>query len=60
MARLNNTERAQLKEAVERRVVRPPPVPPVSPRSYLRFATFAARFNRSVKPVCFTGEHWKL
>jgi hypothetical protein len=60
MARLSKIERAQIKEAVERRPSRPPPLRVVSPRSYIEFATFAARFNRSPKPVRFTGDHWKL
>jgi hypothetical protein len=60
MARLSKSERAQLKAAAERRGPRPPRVPPLPPRAYLEFATFAARFDRSIKPVRFTGEHWKL
>lgn len=60
MARLNKTEQVQLKKAVERRALPQPPVRQVSPRSYMEFAAFAARFDRSAKPVRFTGEHWKL
>jgi hypothetical protein len=60
MARLSKTERTQIKEAMERRTLRPPPLRTSSPRCYMEFATFAARFNRSAKPVRFTGQHWKL
>jgi hypothetical protein len=27
---------------------------------YIRWATEAAKFFKGTKPVCFTGEHWKL
>jgi hypothetical protein len=60
MARLNKIERAQMKEAAERRALSPPPLVPVAPRAYLKFSAFAARFNRSIKPVRFIGDHWKL
>lgn len=56
----DKTERAQLKKAVERRALPPRPARQVSLRSYMEFAAFAARFDRSAKPVRFTGEHWKL
>jgi hypothetical protein len=32
----------------------------MSPREYLEFATFAARFSRGSKPVRFVGDEWKL
>ena len=60
MARLSKTEQAQLKKAVAQRSPVPPPPQPMSPRAYIQFATFAARFDRSIKPVRFSGDQWKL
>jgi hypothetical protein len=39
---------------------RPPPPRLLSPKEYVEFATFAARFYRGSKPVRFDGNHWKL
>ena len=60
MARLSDTEKRQLAAAVRRKTPKPPALPVHSLRAYLEFATFAARFNRAVKPVHFVGNHWKL
>lgn len=60
MARLTETEKRQLTEAAKRRVEKPPPPRPMSPRAYVEFATWAAKFSRGTKPVRFTGENWKL
>jgi|GEM_PF-2822563 len=61
MARLSNTEKRQLAAATKRRSAPPAPVAPqLSPRAYVDFATFAARFSPAPKPVRFVGEEWKL
>ena len=61
MARLSNTEKRQLAAATKRRSAQPAPLPrPMSPRAYVEFATFAARFGRATKPVRFVGDEWKL
>jgi hypothetical protein len=61
MARLTETEKRQLLEATTRRMEpAPPPAPPLSARAYVEFATFAARFARTPKPVRFVGDNWKL
>jgi hypothetical protein len=61
MARLSNTEKRQLIAATKRRPARPAPVAPqLSPRAYVEFATFAARFGPATKPVRFVGDEWKL
>lgn len=39
---------------------REPASPALTPREYVEFATFASRFDRSHKPVRFTGDQWKL
>jgi hypothetical protein len=61
MARLSSTEKRQWVAATKRRSA--PPAPPprlMSPREYVEFATFAARFSRAKKPVRFVGDEWKL
>ncbi|MSU25518.1 MAG: hypothetical protein EXS32_17060 [Opitutus sp.] len=61
MARLSNTEKRQLVAATKRRSAQSAPVlPPLSPRAYMEFATFAARFGPVTKPVRFVGDEWKL
>lgn len=61
MARLSKTEKRQLAAATKRRSAQRAPVaPPLSPRAYLEFATFAARFGPVAKPVRFSGDEWKL
>lgn len=61
MARLSNTEKRQLIAATKRPSAKPAPVVPLlSPRAYVEFATFAARFSPAPKPVRFVGDHWKL
>lgn len=61
MARLGNTEKRQLLAAAKRRSAKPAPkVQPLSPRDYIEFATFAARFSFAKKPVRFVGDEWKL
>jgi hypothetical protein len=60
MARLSNTEKKQFAAATRRTTRKPPVLPVHSLRAYMEFATFAARFNRTVKPVRFVGNHWKL
>jgi hypothetical protein len=60
MARLSNTEKKQLAAAARRTASKAPPPPLRSPRAYVEFATFAARFNRAKKPVRFVGNDWKL
>jgi hypothetical protein len=61
MARLSKTERRQLATATKRRPETPAPEAPLlSPRAYLAFATFAARFGPAKKPVRFGGDEWKL
>jgi len=60
MARLSDTEKKQLAVAVRRKARKPPALPMRSMRAYMEFATFAAGFDRAVKPVRFIGNHWKL
>ena len=61
MARLSSTEKHQLVAATKRQFAKPAPLPrPMSPRAYMEFATFAARFGRAPKPVRFVGDQWKL
>ncbi len=63
MASLSSTEKRQLLAATKCRpanAVRTPALLPMSPRAYIEFATFAAKFGRSVKPVRFIGDNWKL
>lgn len=61
MARLSEIEKRQLVAATKRRPVKSAPPPrPMSPREYVEFATFAARFARGSKPVRFVGDEWKL
>jgi len=61
MARLSDTEKRQLVAATKRRPAKSPPPPrPMSPREYMEFATFAARFARGSKPVRLGGDEWKL
>lgn len=61
MARLSNTEKRQLVAATSRRSAQRAPVTPsLSPRAYVEFATFAARFGPVAKPVRFVGDKWKL
>ena len=61
MARLSETEKRQLVAATKRRPAKSAPPPrPMSPREYVEFATFAARFARGSKPVRFVGDEWKL
>ena len=60
MARLTDTEKKQLAALARRTTRKPPALPLHSPRAYIEFATFAARFNRAVKPVRFVGNHWML
>jgi hypothetical protein len=59
-ARLNETERAQLRQAIDSR---PQPRAPAqrSFADYLAFATFASRFIPQAKPKLIRGgAHWKL
>ena len=64
MARLSNTEKRQLVAATKRRSAKPANAAPrpqgLTPRDYVEFATFAARFGRGSKPVRFVGDEWKL
>ena len=61
MASLSNTEKRQLAAATKRRSAQRAPVAtPLSPRAYVEFATFAARFGPVTKPVRFVGNAWKL
>ena len=60
MARLTDTEKRQLTLAAKKPAPKPPPPPLLSPRAYIAFAMFAARFSRASKPVRFIGENWKL
>ncbi|MBL9201402.1 MAG: hypothetical protein JNL39_12905 [Opitutaceae bacterium] len=61
MARLSEIEKRQLVAATKHRLAKPAPQPrPMSPREYVEFATFAARFARGGKPVRFVGAEWKL
>ena len=61
MARLNSTEKRQLADTAQRRSAKPTPLPRLmTPRAYVEFATFAARFDRATKPVRFVGDEWKL
>jgi hypothetical protein len=61
MARLSKVEKRQLVAATKRRAAKPAPLPPLlSPRAYVEFATFAARFGGAPKPVRFGGDEWKL
>lgn len=61
MARLSSAEKRQLIAAARRRSAKPAPkVQPLSPRAYIEFATFAARFSPAKKPVRFVGDGWKL
>ena len=61
MARLSKTEKRQLIAATKRSSAKPAPAAPLlSPRAYVEFATFAAKFDRSIKPVRFIGDNWKL
>jgi hypothetical protein len=60
MARLSETEKAQLVAATRRNAPRPPRVPVLSAQAFVAFATFASTLKRAPKPVRFSGSHWKL
>jgi hypothetical protein len=61
MARLSDAEKRQLVAATKRRSAKSPPLHrPMTPRAYVEFATFAARFSGATKPVRFVGDEWKL
>jgi hypothetical protein len=61
MTRLSESEKQQLKSPRPGKSPQPAPaVKVMSPAAYMEFATLAARFDRSVKPVRFEGAHWKL
>ncbi len=59
MPRLTDTEKRQLTLAAKKPAAKPPPPPLLSPRGYIEFATFAARFSRASKPVRFVRDNWK-
>lgn len=61
MARLTDREKKQLREATRNNPPAPAPRPrTMTPREYVEFATFAARFARGTKPVRFSGDRWRL
>lgn len=61
MARLSDIEKRELIAATKRHPAKSAPPPrSMSPREYVEFATFAARFARGSKPVRFVGAEWKL
>ena len=62
MALLSEIEKRQLvAPAAKGRPAQPAPLlRPMTPRAYVDFATFAARFGRTTKPVRFVGDEWKL
>lgn len=60
MARLNEREKVQLKEAARRVAPRPPHVPTLSPQNFVAFATQASNLQPARKPLRFGGNHWKL
>ena len=69
MARLTEDEKRELLRIADAGPIggdtgvaeeREPPRRLLTPLEYAEIATFASRFDRSVKPVRFDGEHWKL
>jgi hypothetical protein len=61
MARLTDREQLQLIEATRKNRPAPAPRPrPMTPKEYMEFAAFAARFARGAKPVRFIGDKWRL
>jgi hypothetical protein len=60
MARLSETEKAQLLQATAVRKPTPQPVRRLSPKEYLQFVTWASRFGRKKEAPRFEGQHWKL
>ncbi len=60
MARLTEIEKAQLLRPLKHAADKPSAPPVRSLRSYIEFATEAARFGSNSKPVRFGGKHWKL
>ncbi len=66
MARLTDADRKALlgaKPWTEPDEMRSPQIVEQTPEGrarYIRWATEAAKFYKGTKPVCFTGEHWKL
>lgn len=71
MARLTDEEKTDLLRVLVRKnqggkasgesvANQPPPPRRLTPLEYIEFATWASQFDRSVKPVAFGGEHWKL
>jgi hypothetical protein len=64
MARLTHAEKAALLAGIRppSRTPQPapPPLPKLSPREYLDFATQVSRLTPTPKPVRFAGDQWRL
>lgn len=68
MARLTQTDKEAFRELTERGWVNDPaeqsprfmPLTTEAREAYCRWATEAAKFHKGIKPVNFSGDHWKL